>query len=624
MTVAVPDPADGLRRLRRRPRQLVLPRSATSRSPPTPPPWPAPSGCPNLTKATDGRLRQPPGERHRRRTDCGDRRRFERRDRRGASTATVAPRVTVTDPNATRYFSQVFAAATSASPAAPRPSTTCPLPLGSPLNYFGGDASQTQPRPRADLARIDWPADYNRARPRRPTRRCNVGDRRRPGLRCAGRRHARYDAAGFSGSTRLPLRRSPRCDAVGHVRPSRRPTTTAAPARRRTSPATVQRRAPTNGRWDTGSPPTFTHRSAPRAPCTRQQLGAPGPSRLGRTADTCRGRVTPVEPAPAASAATMRRSAGRPVARAPAAPAEPLCGPRHAAATGSAGGHCARSRRHAADRRPNPIPTDRSPGFWAMIYGPGQYAANGDAFSARCTRRVNCSSVAERAVRRHRRRRPRLLVRRRRSRPACAGSSTSTCSTRRTTTTRPPTIVDSARRTAACRATDVTPTSRPSSGSTSRPTRWTSTSAPTLFDAATRHATTPPNGGCWWKLRKETAFNRAWAKLCTHHRSSSPATRYLVNVRTNAVGAANEAGNNGYAIEAVLNGEPVRHARPEHLRLRRHGHVQPQPCAAPACTLRRHLLPRQGRPAVRRPDPGDRDVRRGRRATGAGTPTCTR
>ena len=42
---------------------------------------------------------------------------------------------------------------------------------------------------------------------------------------------------------------------------------------------------------------------------------------------------------------------------------------------------------------PNPIPADRSPGFWAMVYGPGQYAANGDAFSARCTSQFNCGSV---------------------------------------------------------------------------------------------------------------------------------------------------------------------------------------------------------------------------------------
>ena len=55
---------------------------------------------------------------------------------------------------------------------------------------------------------------------------------------------------------------------------------------------------------------------------------------------------------------------------------------------------------------------------------------------------------------------------------------------------------------------------------------------------------------------------------CAPSASSHPATRYLVNVRTNTVGAANSAGNNGYAIEAVVNGNRVRHTRPEHLRLR--------------------------------------------------------
>ena len=61
------------------------------------------------------------------------------------------------------------------------------------------------------------------------------------------------------------------------------------------------------------------------------------------------------------------------------------------------------------------------------------------------------------------------------------------------------------------------------------------------------------DGGCWWKLRKEVGFHGAWAKLCTISGVSGGQT-YLVNVRTNSVGAANEAGNNGYAIEAVANG----------------------------------------------------------------------
>ena len=63
----------------------------------------------------------------------------------------------------------------------------------------------------------------------------------------------------------------------------------------------------------------------------------------------------------------------------------------------------------------------------------------------------------------------------------------------------------------------------------------------------------PTNGSeCWWELRKETDFNRAWATLC--ETGVSPGDKLLVNVRTNDVGASNSAGNNGYAIEAVING----------------------------------------------------------------------
>ena len=67
------------------------------------------------------------------------------------------------------------------------------------------------------------------------------------------------------------------------------------------------------------------------------------------------------------------------------------------------------------------------------------------------------------------------------------------------------------------------------------------------------------DGGCWWKLRKEAGFFRSWNKLCTITGVQGGDT-YLVNVRTNTVGAANEAGNNGYAIEAVINGD--RYANP--------------------------------------------------------------
>ena len=66
-------------------------------------------------------------------------------------------------------------------------------------------------------------------------------------------------------------------------------------------------------------------------------------------------------------------------------------------------------------------------------------------------------------------------------------------------------------------------------------------------------------GGCWWKLRKEAGFNRDWKPLCTLS-GVQPGDRYLVNVRTNTVGAANEAGNNGYAIEVVANND--RYATP--------------------------------------------------------------
>ncbi len=81
-------------------------------------------------------------------------------------------RVTVTDPNATRFFSQVFGGGNQRLTRSAEAEYNLPIPLGSPLNYFGGDATRTVPANPRDVLTLNWPANAQQqppvARPRTP------------------------------------------------------------------------------------------------------------------------------------------------------------------------------------------------------------------------------------------------------------------------------------------------------------------------------------------------------------------------------------------------------------------------------------------------------------------------
>ena len=154
----------------------------------------------------------------------------------------------------------------------------------------------------------------------------------------------------------------------------------------------------------------------------------------------------------------------------------------------------------------------RSPPIAAPGSGPWStalvsIAANGDAFSARCTSQFNCSSVENvhyRAVNDPNRGYWYVV-----QVPAGVSGDIDInvfdASYNHDTATK---IMDGHR------GAPARPTSRRSSRSTSRPTRSTSTCERTSSPRGAA-ATTPTDGGCWWKLRKEAGFFRSWNKLCT-------------------------------------------------------------------------------------------------------------
>jgi hypothetical protein len=192
----------------------------------------------------------------------------------------------------------------------------------------------------------------------------------------------------------------------------------------------------------------------------------------------------------------------------------------------------------------NPIPATRNPGFWAMIYGPGQYAANGDAFSTRCTSAFNCGSVQNAQYRDlsdpNRGYWYAVQI------PAgVSGSVDINVFDASYNHVSPDRVMDS---TEGAGTPDFETEFR-----VYKQTNPLDFSIRSTYGSASSGSNNPADGGCWWQLRKEAGFFRSWSKLCTITGVQAGET-YLVNVRTNTVGAANEAGNNGYAIEAVLNG----------------------------------------------------------------------
>ena len=80
------------------------------------------------------------------------------------STAT-ALFVTITDPSAPRYFSSVFGGGDQSLTRSAEAEYNLPLPLGSPLNYFGGDATKTVPSTPTTTYSVSWPVDYTTRQP---------------------------------------------------------------------------------------------------------------------------------------------------------------------------------------------------------------------------------------------------------------------------------------------------------------------------------------------------------------------------------------------------------------------------------------------------------------------------
>jgi hypothetical protein len=429
-------------------------------------------------------------------------------------------RVVLTDGSAKRFFSP-FTGGDQRLTRWSEADYYLPLPLGSPLNYFGGDRSKTQ---QADA--VGWPIPYN-STARRPTNAsgCNVGTAAVQGF---GRwSSSNYSASGFSGTTRCRWSASTSTTSTN-------PTThvpTNAPCNRKQSPTSEQ------GRWNAGLlgislatytnnrfsgtsgngnrqctwadpsslPPDFTTRAPANAPCTT--TGA----LLHGSWNNLLGIVTYL---PASLLAF------------------PPCEWEASIVPGA-----------------NPIPADRNPGFWAQVEGPGTVAAYGDAFSTRCTSSLNCSSLQSAQ---HRSSGYWYTVK------VPPGGGPFTLS-----------VFDAAFRRDGVITSD---TGDYILGSTSKTTNPTFTTEYRVYrqtnplDVTARVPAGPPglpapatpnqvDGSCWWTVTESDLFDMRWRPLCTI--DAAPGDQYLLNVRTwSPAGVPPGVGLNSYALQAVADTGP--------------------------------------------------------------------
>lgn len=479
--------------------------------------------------------------------DCGagD---FEVTIARGSTSTSL--RITITDPNAKRYFSQVLGGGQQRLTRMAEAEYNLPIPLGSPLNYFGGDEDTTVLPTPDPVFSVSWPTDSATRPPaNRAPNGCNVGTSSAQGFG-AWPSTGSFNAGGFSSS-------DPQCQwtVTGTVAAG----TTSVP------PPDYFTRAPSNptcrvrddgaaagtvlGRWNSGSPPTFQTSSGSGSPamCSWPNMTTDAASIPPHFSSTPLPTTRPCR----IGYATSGVGGGHWSASAYSATTPASIEGENQTAGNRLCQWTALITSTTPPTPPNPIESDRSPGFWANVYGPGQLAANGDPFSTRCLSNYNCTGTPNQEYK--------ALTDPNRGfwytvQIPEGGSGTVALNVFDAAINyQDPRYIDRSERSGsiATLGTDADFQTEFRVFKQDNPLDYTIRSP--LQDAGISGNANPADGRCHWQLRNQTEFAGTWRPLCTF--TASAGERYLVNVRSNTVGATNEAGSNGYAIEAVLGGD---------------------------------------------------------------------
>ncbi len=539
------------------------------------------------------------------------------------STNENALQVTVTDSDVDRYFSQVFSGKQKIVVSSVA-EYNLPLPLGSPLNYFGGDATKTVAAsvPQPDTISVTFPTTYNTVAP--TNRPCNIGTSSSQGL-------GTWPASGSFNGTGWASG-APQCLFGGGSTVSY-PTTynTVAPTNRPCNIGTSSSQGlgawPSSGsfnntgwsgttqcKWNVqpvGSPTTGTNAGSNSYPpsdyTTRPPLSSPCAVKTDG-GNTTQDQWKLTNNVPTYSSSTSGASSTKcswtkwttilsslPPAYATQVPTTTKCrtgyepndsdkkGSGETAGSGWWKGNKADDYElledggSSADKAVagkatdgnrlcnwlvtativttnpavativttenpdlpgvNPIAAGRSPGYWAMINGPGEVSPNGDAFSTRCYIRHNCSSADN-------------LSYRDTTDPdrgywyeikiPTGVSGTVNVS-----------VFDASGNPSGSLST-LAGDSSSSGSNTSFETEYTVYRKDNALDFSVRSlaagadvAGNTSEGSCHWKLQAESTFRGVWKNLCAITGVSAGQT-YLLNVRTNGTSGS---GRNGYALQ---------------------------------------------------------------------------
>ena len=435
-------------------------------------------------------------------------------------------RVTVTDTNAQRWFSSVVMTGPERLSRHAEAEYNLPLPLGSPLNFFGGDAARTLPP-----AQITWPSFYNTRVP--ATTSCNIGTSPSQNLgRWAGSpptyRATEFDAARpqcvwtaaavtGTGTTTVP---PPDYSTRLPTNPGCRVWVNGVAGSGSTDPNWL-------GRWTGGSPSTFTTATFGTSttvcawtnvttdpasiPPTPHPTPTNSPCRVGYETSLGWFNLAGLHSTTSVPSG-VRDTAGNVLCRWTVATTQP----------------------------PNPIDPSRSPGFWAAVEGPQTNAYQGEIFSTRCYGTGPSCGSPENAM---------YLPSSDPNRgfwyvvkipPGLTGNVA--INVFDGSYVRGPTEVR-----AGDRGLDSNTTTFPTRFQVYRQTNPLDFNARSALFSGSPGTTT---GSCNWELRDEASFSGQWQHLCTLT-SVAPGQVYLINVQT--VGTSG-AGVNGYALEAVANG----------------------------------------------------------------------
>jgi hypothetical protein len=473
----------------------------------------------------------------------------------GRGSRPTSLRVVVTDNSATRYFSQVFSGTQTLSRSA-EAEYNLPIPLGSPLNYFGGDSTRT------GQFVVTSPPDHTTVRP--ITVGCNIGTASSQGLG-GWRGNGTWDPNRFVGS-------DPQCvwGATGAPQPGTSPV----------PPPDYRTRAPNDNQGSGGERPCNVFGVNP-APGLEGRYSDGGTYNTGNyTGSGNRQCVW-----------NNMQTQGVPSYATTLVPSNAPCNVGYAAADGrwTAGGVFEPGQRFTqmwstgnvlcrwapVVATTNPIDSTRSPGFWAMIEGPGAVSPNGDAYNTRCYIGNNCSGQPQNVQYRQPTNPDRgfwYVVKM----PNVALGPVDI------------NVFDASYNSGG--DVDVLAGDRSLGGSSAFDTEFRVFRQDNPLDFSVRAPYAPSTSGdqtegsCYWHLGSEASFRGQWKRLCTIT-APVPGALYLVNVQS--VGTTGN-GINGYALEAVANGgtgtQPAVYAY-ANMGMQNNNTCSPTPCTPPAATF---------------------------------------